>query len=213
MFRKLLSLLFVFSLITFIVSVFAKDFGSIIQKTDTALYAGDWQVVYDSGELSSAQTSITISNLDGDTDQEYELICRFIGGASADVKLRPNNDSGTNYGYQYMQGDLVTPSAGRSTSNGIYIGSNLMNNNINFSRTMLYAKSGYVRTSITENAYNISGTTVTGIQKWGQSWNNTTDNITSLVITGGTNGIGVGSRIILLERSPSVSGSGEWQLV
>ena len=213
--RKLLSLLFVFGLITFIVSTFAKDFGSIVRKTDTALYAGEFQVIHDSGELNSAVSSYTISGLDGDTEQQYRLICRIVdNSAGPSYGIRFNNDSGNNYGYQYLTGFNATADAGRNTLSYAYIGGNDKTNSIHFSDTLIYAKSGYVRTALTKALHDAAGTTIQKIFSIGTSWNNTSDNITSLVISSNqTNGIGVGSRIILLARSPSVSGSGEWQLV
>ena len=218
MFRKLLSLLFVFSLITFIVSAFAKDFGSIIQKTDTALYASEFQVIHDSGELSSAVTSYTISGLDGDVDEEYELIIRHIGGAATShLYLRPNNDSGSNYGYQYIYGESATAAAFRETAmTGMYLDITANTTNyVNMSKTVLYAKSGYVRTAITQTTDKITGTTVNTVGITGHSWNNTSDNIKSLVIFSTvTNGIGVGSRFILLARRSSGSQTSTvWQLV
>jgi hypothetical protein len=175
----------------------------------------DYKVIYDSGELSSAQTSITISSLDGNTDEEYVLICRFINGyaGTTQFNLRLNNDSNVNYGLQVVKGNNATASAARSVGiNIMKFSYNDLNtqNNILFSKTLIHAKSGYVRTLLTESASDISGTTVTQVETLGQVWNNTADNLTSIVIeVNQTNGIGIGSRIILLKKANIIGiGSG-----
>lgn len=157
--------------------------------------------------LPYAQTSITISGLDGDTDEEYMLICRLVNGATAatELKLRPNNDSGSNYGYQFLRAYSTTVEANRSTSyTGTFV--NYANqNNLSFSETIIYAKSGYLRTMISKQSWSIIGTTVTDIVITGNSWNNTTDNITSLVIYADqTNGLGIGTVIELYRKIKKV---------
>lgn len=174
------------------------------------LVENTWAIVYDSGEISSAQTSITISGLNGNVDEEYVLISRIINGYSGicGVTLHPNNDTVTNYGWQYFAGINATASAARTTATGIFrVGYATVLNNISLSTITLRAKSGFVRTTINESIEDISGTTVTQVLSWGNSWNNTSDNITSLVILASqTNGLGIGSRIILLKKVTNSTG-------
>ncbi len=157
--------------------------------------------------LAAAATSVTISSLDGDTDEIYMLVTRIIGGNATPniVLLRPNNDSGSNYGCQFLYGENATISASRSVDTGIrlYASGNALNN-LGFCSTILYAKSGYIRTAIGKMSDKISGTTVTDIQILGSSWNNTADNITSLVIVAGqANGLGIGTDIRLYKLARS----------
>lgn len=174
---------------------------------DGIIYGNEWQTVYDSGELVSAATSITISNLDGNLDKEYRLICRFINNynGTATYSLRMNGDTGSNYGFQQLYGDGTTAGATRGTGTSMRLRSNgYALNAVGMVDTVIYSKSGFVRTVLTNNVDNISGTTIGAIGSFGQSWNNTSDNIISLTIfeeSGFANGIGVGSRIILMRRA------------
>jgi len=169
------------------------------------IYGNEWQTIYDSGELGSAQTSITISNLDGNTDKEYRLICRFVSNVSAGVgsyQVKPNNDTGNNYGYQQVYGVASSAGAERYGVNISYLGYSDSTGDVCLSDTLFYAKSGFPRTFITTFAGGISGTTVTRVHSLGEVWNNTSDNITSLVIQGNVaDSIGIGSRIILMRRA------------
>ncbi len=170
-----------------------------------------YQIVYDSGELSSAQSSLTISGLNGDIDKEYRLICRVVdGGASGgDYYIRFNNDYGSNYGYQIVYGISTTISSARNTGDTKF---NLLDyqslaDSRYFSEMIIYAKSGYVRTVINKKVNSISGTTVTQVKYEGGSWNNIVDNLTSLNLTASqTNGFGIGTRIILLRKVDATSG-------
>jgi hypothetical protein len=158
---------------------------------------------------TSRGTSLTISNLDGNTDEEYQLICKIINNnnsQSMGYYLRPNNDTGSNYGQQYIEGISTTPSAARQTTNNAFeIGYDNGINKINFAKLYLYAKSGYLRIIIHQYSENIVTTTVGNVNLSGQVWNNTVDNITSLVLFGSaTNGLGVGTVIELWRKSKKV---------
>lgn len=172
---------------------------------DGVIYGNEWQTIYDSGELASAQTSITISDLDGNTDKEYRVIARFVNGYNGTCQygFRPNGDSASNYGNQYLRGQNTVVDAGRSTSQSfIFLGASLSLGSLDFADAIFYAKSGYVRTSLVKESIFGSGTTVDSMISRGSVWNNTSDNITSLSIVAlSTDGIGVGSRIILMRRS------------
>ena len=152
-----------------------------------------------------AATSLSITGLDGNTDEEYKLICRFISGASSDnFYLRFNNDTGTNYGYQDLFGANASVGAQRFADAALWLGYYTQSTGLNYllhSESLLYVKSGYVRTGITKATGTINGTTVYGVNISGQVWNNTADNITSLVIFADqTNGLGVGTVIELWKK-------------
>jgi hypothetical protein len=159
--------------------------------------------VYQNNFVQTTATSITISGLNGDVDKEYKLEARIVNGyaGTSGVFIRPNNDTGTNYGYQILyNSDATTPAAGRLTDTGIQIASTAIST-ISNSETTIQAKSGYVRTAIVGFGWSISTTTVTGIRLGGWSWNNTADNITSLVVLASqVGGLGSGSYIALYAK-------------
>jgi len=181
---------------------------AIQEQTLYQLSTNTWKKIYET-TLTDAATSVTISSLDGNTDEEYILICRFIDDdTTGGYYLRFNNDSGNNYGYQYIKGSSSTASALRDTSEAqIDLGYTNTDGNICFSKHLIHAKSGYVRTVISESAEDIATTTVTNIKSIGQVWNNTADNITSIVIGALNDKLNIGSRIILLKKA-SITGSG-----
>ncbi len=161
-----------------------------------------WQVEYDS-TLITAATTVTISGLTGDTAEEYILLCSFVNdyaGTTA-YNLRPNNDSGSNYGIQYVRGVNAATSAGRATPTYFPLTQAIAQNELAISSLTLYAKSGHIRTLINNWVQGISGTTITGVRILGESWTNTGDEITSLVIySDQTDGIGIGTEIILYKK-------------
>lgn len=182
------------------------DFGSL-----DAFVHETQRVVFDSGEIQTPVTTITIPNLNGDVDEEYELIIRIVNGFSgvSDYSLKLNGDTAYNYGRQYVTGVGTTASAGRGVVQGIVtIGHAANLAELTIGHLVLDAKSGKVRTAVKKTAYEISGTTVGGVYASGDSWNNTTSNITSLVVSSNSAlGIGVGSRVILLKKVVLTSGT------
>jgi hypothetical protein len=148
--------------------------------------------------LTSAATSVTISSLLGNTDEIYIIRAKFVNNAAgaATYAVHPNNDTGTNYGYQYIAGVDTAITAARSTSTGLTIGYNDATNKVCYSECTIYAKSGYVRTAIVHTGRSITGTTITDLYGLGESWNNSADEITSLVIdSSSADGLGIGTRI------------------
>ncbi len=162
-----------------------------------------WHLEYKS-TLTSAATTVTISGLVGDTAEEYILICRFVNDYAGTVayNLRLNNDSGNNYGLQYVRGVNSTTSAGRVTNiTAFTLTQAIAQNELAVSNLTLYAKSGHIRTLINNWIQSISGTTVTGVRVLGESWTNTANEVTSLVILADqTDGLGVGTGILLYKK-------------
>jgi len=180
------------------------DFGTISQKSGTALYGGqDWQLI-ERKTFTEAATSYTFSGLTGDSETEYRIVAYVKNGydGAIAVKVRPNNDDGADhYGYQYLDGTNATASAGRDTSYDAFIIGGANSGGISFGELTINAKSGYVRTSISKIAGSIATTTVGNITLYGQSWNNTADEITSLVILADqTDGLGIGTDLFLFAR-------------
>lgn len=152
---------------------------------------------------TSKITSLLIDGLDGNTDEEYRLICRFISGSASSINLRINNDSGNNYSKQRVYGENATVGATLDTGDSSmqYIGYIDGADKMVYCDLLLYTKSGYIRTAMSKHSFSISTTTVTSIWKNGYVWNNTTDNITSLIIISTVeNGINSGSVIELYKK-------------
>ncbi len=162
-----------------------------------------YEVIYDSGELAAAVSSLDITNINGDNDEEYILISRFKNdyNGSTYYRLRINNDDGTNYGYQQLDASDTTVSATRDVTDCVLIGGANSLSQLSFGKINLSVKSGNVRILMSQSAWRIALTTVNKIFIIGNSWNNTVNNVTSLKIySDETNAIGVGSRIILLKK-------------
>jgi len=178
--------------------------GKLNQSTSGILNAGVYQLVEEK-ILTEAATSVTFSNLNGDVDQEYRIIGRFVNGYNGgeNLRIQPNNDTGANYGYQNISGINTTIAAARDSG---LVSHNIARcealNDLSLSDTIIYAKSGYVRTFLSKYCSGISGTTVNGIYLSGGSWNNTANNITSLVISASqANGLGIGTHLFLFKRN------------
>lgn len=165
---------------------------------------GHWVVAHDSGELATAVTSYDITGLSGDTDVEYQLIMRAVNdSASSSYRYRLNNDTATNYGYQYITANGTEKTAARGTFNTLsstWIAGNTIGQ-IEFAKIHIFAKSGKERTVISQTSEGNSGTGVSIVSKVAQVWNNTVDELTSInLFATATDGFGVGSRIILLKK-------------
>lgn len=154
-------------------------------------------------EVTAATSSITIDGLDGNKDVMYKIITRIrnISGVGMTYILRPNNDTSANYGFQFVAGESTLVSAGRSTAFiGLWIGY-AEHTQLSFGESLLFAKSGYERICLTNAADRISGTAITRAIYIPSVWNNTTANITSIVITGTeVNGLGPGSYIEIFAK-------------
>lgn len=161
-----------------------------------------WELVGET-TISSATNTYTFSSLTGNTAEVYRLSFNIVNdqaGASL-YYLRPNSDNGANYGYQYLRGNGSTISATRATENNFLLGENTTQNYVCSGELLLYAKSGYVRTNIHTRASSITSTTVGIFDLFGESWNNTADGITSLVVVSNTaSGLGVGSYLALYRK-------------
>lgn len=154
--------------------------------------------------LAASATSLTISNLDGNVDIEYIIEVRIVNDYNGSVTyyLQPNNDSTPGgYGYAFVYGWGATAAAAVSTAPGLVCGNCGALNHISWSRTRLRAKSGFNRVAVTEKVKQVTGTTPTFAEFWGQVWNNSADNITSIVLSASAaNGLGVGTYICLWKR-------------
>ena len=164
------------------------------------------RLIYET-DVTSATTSVNITGLDGNTDVEYEIKVRMVSGSAAgtiDYYFQPNSDSTTgNYRERNIYADQVTtPSASSANSNpGMYLcGGYNGSGAICHGRSILYAKSGFMRSSLNQSIVFVSNASWSS---WNRHsiWTDTGNNITSLNIsTTQTNGIGAGSRIEVWAR-------------
>lgn len=162
---------------------------------------GAWQEVYRHTVAGSAETSITVSGLLGNTkDQILRVRVRWVNANNSDegFYIRLNGDGGTNCGYQLVYGQNASALAARGTLTSMYAGSGVALNNINHTEMLLYLKSGFVRTGISEVINGISGTTIINAMLAGSSWNNTADEITHIdILSNHTGAIGIGSEFVI----------------
>jgi len=167
-------------------------------------------VIFDSGELVADATSIVIDGLTGNIDEEYEIYCFFVRGGTVaqSYYLNLNGDTGTNYGRERLRATGATITGVRTTStSNMSIGYTNASGDVSFSVTMLHSKVGRKRVAYSRKALEVNATAVTYLDFEGHVWNNTTDEITSMTISSsGTDGIGVGSRIIITKRVNSAWG-------
>jgi len=196
--------------------------GVTMFSTDTGIYIGQSTDLTSGFELNGWLDDIRISKgiarwtsaftpplkttalINGDTDEEYKLVSEIYSMASANFRVELNNDTGTNYGTQDIIGIASAITAARATSQqGMYLNYNsVAANELLLSDMIIYAKSGYVRTAVTQSSDKITGTTVGECYAKGHSWNNSTAPIASIDVSeySSTNAIGCGTKFILYRK-------------
>lgn len=164
----------------------------------TTPYISNGWVRVSSQTLGSAASSVTLSDIDGDTNVAYYLSCSIKATGNLYPRLRINADTGTNYGNQVLSANNTTVRCSRNVNDGIYLQDYVVsaNGEYHHSNTFIFAKQGFIRPIIYESAGKISGTTVNELEVGGASYNVTNTNITSLTIFGAQN-FDVGSRFDL----------------
>jgi hypothetical protein len=145
--------------------------------------------VYDS-EVANA-TSITIPDLDGDADIEYEIVVDgdvVPGGAARNITLRPNGTAvGTHFAY--VSGGLSAVGPGVGVDIGILIGYTPTTNSRVLARGLLAAKSGRKRMYTGTYHYGAQTNANDGdVGTFGGRWDDTAANLVSLDVNfgGGT---------------------------
>jgi hypothetical protein len=156
---------------------------------------GHWQLIYDN-TLTATATSLDITGLDGNKACLYRLVTRLVANGATQLQYRFNDDSGANYGRQYLRGNDTTVEASRDTglTQGYAIIQSTADTRLGMSDSLMYVKSGFNRVIIDNATGSITGTTVTQVEINGETWNNTADNITKLSVIGG---LGIGTHISL----------------
>jgi hypothetical protein len=154
----------------------------------------------------SAVTTVTFSGLNGDTDKNYFLKC-FIRNVTAGslpiyVNLKPNSGT-SNQRNSFLYQDGSTQGA------GILGGTSLIQlfqgtaGSEGIATCEISARTGTRRTFFGTSVHWDSVNSIFRTTRWGGNWNDTSTNITSLVIdtmsnnVTSTNAIGVGSEFYL----------------
>jgi hypothetical protein len=159
-------------------------------------------------DITTAVTSLNITGLNGDSDIEYEIRARFVSGTgsgSLGYFIRPNGDSTiSNYitSYVYISNSANPTKVVDNPANGLNICGTLSNasGGICYGNSMLYAKSGFLRTAFGKALYHSS------TANWTQYDHSSAylipgTNIVSLTIfADAANGIGAGSHIEIWAR-------------
>jgi hypothetical protein len=171
----------------------------------TPYIQGSW-VRVGSQVLTGTTTSVTFSGLDGDRDVIYCLSGVVLGAAGTSgniAQLHFNSDAGTNYGYQRLTATDTTVAAARGTDTKNSL-TNFTAGYYGHFNHLVFAKSGFIRPSINQYIDRVTGTTITQLACYGQSWNNTANNITSMLIDSdyGANAFAAGSQFDLYALRP-----------
>jgi len=158
--------------------------------------------IFETTVTGSAVTSIDITGLEGDTDEQYMLdVSRVDDGNCANLAVRFNGDTGSNYGYQLLSGSDTTTVAARGATVYLLFGVSGTTGYLSGGNMLIHAKSGYVRTVLCNYTQNVTGTTVDTLRTLGQAWNNTGDEITSInILNSGAGDLGIGTSISLYRR-------------
>lgn len=175
--------------------------GTPTGSITTPYIKGSW-VRVGSQVLGSAASSVTFSGLDGDRDVLYYLSVASKSGGNGYYSIQVNSDSGTNYGYQYLDASNTIVGASRATFNG-FLGYTAATNGYGTNQHLIFAKQGFVRPSIYTGAVYISGTTIGNAVVHGQVYSTTNTNITQLALVSDANNFAAGSQFDLYALRPN----------
>ena len=168
------------------------------------------RLIYET-DITSATTSVNISGLNGDSDGSYDIRVRFISGTSNGggyaYYIRPNGDSSSSYFTRFTYIDnAAAPTksySGSIDNSGLHLCGSTMTvttSSICQASMIIYAKSGFARTSIGKGAHHDSATSWLNYD-YSSTYTNSGTNITSLTIYSPyANAIGSGSRIEVWAR-------------
>lgn len=177
----------------------------IILRPVTNTGAKTW-VEVGSSVLGAAASSVTFSGLDGDVDQVYMYDVQFKGtGGVTQGFIKPNNLGTGIYGLQALRAVNTTVSAERRAGDSTgYIDSNSVTASGSYAsfQGIMYAKTGFIRPWLVNFITSISGTTVTSAGVSGGVLNDTSTNITSLVLGTTANNWDIGTQVKLYALRP-----------
>jgi len=138
--------------------------------------------------LTESATSIEFTGLNGDDDEIYEINYHIYGYGTTSVFMYLNGDSAANYGRNmiYLLTTTVNSQSYNSLSN-IYLGyhGEITTTALNVrGNGYIRAASGRLRLSLWEWVASAGGTYIDQSTKLAFVWNNTTDTLTSIKLTG-----------------------------
>jgi hypothetical protein len=144
------------------------------------LYA--WELV-ESQTVTSGALSVTVSGIDGDIDDEWKIILKntSLPAGPEEVRLRYNNDSGTNYYLAYMYPDDTVFVAGYSTRDNMFLLSGNRSAALSISELNL-KNTGNRRVAMTNTAHHHGANfDYMGLIHYSH-WGNTSDKITQFEV-------------------------------
>jgi len=139
---------------------------------------------YLTGAIDVTGSSYKFTGLNGDADIMYKILIAFNPNAAGWRTFLINDDITTVYGDQLLEGEGVVDGDRNGSIAGIKYGDGAGVNDISYAHILLYAKTGYPRTIITEILSRSKNATTGSIHVNSAIWNNTTDTITSLNFLG-----------------------------
>jgi len=151
---------------------------------------------------------VKVEGLDGDEDELYMIRVYHVAGTSAfpnriDVQL--NGDVENNYGHQFLRAISSTVAAARVTSfSGMQL-SVASGSELSVGETLLFARSGKVRSAVNQHCGGVVGTVVDRVILLTQAWDNVDDVIRELwFLSNNVNGIGEGSRMEVYRKAREI---------
>ena len=165
-----------------------SDAHIILYRTPKEASQEKWELVdtYNASGVNYNTSPTTIfSNLKGDTDLQYKLVIRTDTGFDSRLRLRMNGDSGANYTAQRLSNNGGTISAGNSTGRNGFQWSDLNIDHDSVATIIINAESGAKRLIPSSESNNqTKGNEQDEQACW---WNNTVDELTSIVLYDATN--------------------------
>lgn len=142
---------------------------------------------------TGSESSVSVS-VNGDTDKEYKIVI-YNPSATKSIQFQLNNDTGSNYGTQYIRNSSGSLSAARGTNAYMSVAATL-----ELMVCTMLTPTGFIKTCYASRPRYASGTTMQDLIEEGNSWNNTA-NVTLIKFTeyaGGT--MDAGTRIVVYAR-------------
>lgn len=138
-----------------------------------------------------SDSSVSVS-VDGDTDKEYKVLIR---STDADhVWIRLNSDTGTNYGFEYLDNTSGSLAAANTALSSWYV---TLADGIG--QVTLLTPTGLTKTGFQNLGQRSTGTTVIEYRSSGFSYNSTS-NITAINFLMSSGNFASGTRIIVYAR-------------
>lgn len=190
-------------------SAIAANVGTLTVGTITSGVAlgATWRRLYSTDITGSAVDSVTVSGLDGNSDIEYLIYARFVAAVStepSDFFVSPNGDEDTSH-YNFQSVWSVNGTAGGSEGvsfAGLWHGLTYVAGEITQGWSRMYAKTGFDRVLVGQFTSRYTSGDMERIYQVATAWENSADNITSLVFHSSVSTcIGIGSHIEVWSRA------------